>query len=336
MGVGRSSGGSPRSRPPGPLAREPTGAVDESIARPTTSAIWASIAPCRRRWPGRSNWRSSAISTGRSDDPGPPRMVVLGGWHRRASYLRIDDEGAAPGLCRTRPGDDVPAAPGAASTRGARPKGKRRRATVSCNFDTLGIMGRASPRSMDGTAELPQFAIVRGLSLGFLFALALGLPPDRIHESHLPPVSHPSLALIITSPGLPPPVAPTPARRGIDPPWRRGIERPHRSTPRSWFATRRSRGLSTRRPDRFSSPPVTRQAAPPAPVLSIGLARPSRMDRGADLPPAASPISDGELTHSEANRLSVPGAVVHRRGRPNPRRLLLNRLRTRRITPRPA
>jgi UDP-2,3-diacylglucosamine hydrolase len=29
-----------------------------------------------------------------TDDPGPPRMVVLGGWHRRASYLRIDGEGA--------------------------------------------------------------------------------------------------------------------------------------------------------------------------------------------------------------------------------------------------
>jgi UDP-2,3-diacylglucosamine hydrolase len=29
------------------------------------------------------------------DDPGPPRMVVLGGWHRRASYLRIDDRGAS-------------------------------------------------------------------------------------------------------------------------------------------------------------------------------------------------------------------------------------------------
>lgn len=29
-----------------------------------------------------------------TDDPGPPRSVVLGGWHRRASYLRIDDAGA--------------------------------------------------------------------------------------------------------------------------------------------------------------------------------------------------------------------------------------------------
>ena len=29
-----------------------------------------------------------------TDDPGPPRMVVLGGWHRGASYLRVDDRGA--------------------------------------------------------------------------------------------------------------------------------------------------------------------------------------------------------------------------------------------------
>jgi UDP-2,3-diacylglucosamine hydrolase len=30
-----------------------------------------------------------------TDDPGPPRMIVLGGWHHRASYLRIDEDGAA-------------------------------------------------------------------------------------------------------------------------------------------------------------------------------------------------------------------------------------------------
>jgi UDP-2,3-diacylglucosamine hydrolase len=29
-----------------------------------------------------------------TDDPGPPRMVVLGGWHRGSSYLRIDGRGA--------------------------------------------------------------------------------------------------------------------------------------------------------------------------------------------------------------------------------------------------
>ncbi len=29
-----------------------------------------------------------------TDDPGPPRMVVLGGWHRGSSYLRIDGGGA--------------------------------------------------------------------------------------------------------------------------------------------------------------------------------------------------------------------------------------------------
>lgn len=28
-----------------------------------------------------------------TDDPGPPRMVVLGGWHHRSSYLRIDGDG---------------------------------------------------------------------------------------------------------------------------------------------------------------------------------------------------------------------------------------------------
>jgi UDP-2,3-diacylglucosamine hydrolase len=30
-----------------------------------------------------------------TDEPGPPRMIVLGGWHHGASYLRVDDEGAA-------------------------------------------------------------------------------------------------------------------------------------------------------------------------------------------------------------------------------------------------
>jgi UDP-2,3-diacylglucosamine hydrolase len=29
-----------------------------------------------------------------TDDPGPPRMVVLGGWHRGSSYLRIGGNGA--------------------------------------------------------------------------------------------------------------------------------------------------------------------------------------------------------------------------------------------------
>jgi UDP-2,3-diacylglucosamine hydrolase len=29
-----------------------------------------------------------------TDDPGPPRMVVLGGWHRGSSYVRIDGRGA--------------------------------------------------------------------------------------------------------------------------------------------------------------------------------------------------------------------------------------------------
>lgn len=30
-----------------------------------------------------------------TDDPGPPRMLVLGGWHRGSSYLRADERGAA-------------------------------------------------------------------------------------------------------------------------------------------------------------------------------------------------------------------------------------------------
>ena len=29
-----------------------------------------------------------------TDEPGPPRMVVLGGWHHRSSYLRIEGDGA--------------------------------------------------------------------------------------------------------------------------------------------------------------------------------------------------------------------------------------------------
>lgn len=54
---------------------------------------------------------------GAVDDPGPPRMVVLGGWHRRASYLRLDDVGAAF-VVEPDPAAEAPAAPGAATSRG--------------------------------------------------------------------------------------------------------------------------------------------------------------------------------------------------------------------------
>ncbi len=40
------------------------------------------------------------------DDTGPPRMVVLGGWHQGASYLRIDGRGAEF-VVEPRPSTDV-------------------------------------------------------------------------------------------------------------------------------------------------------------------------------------------------------------------------------------
>ncbi len=41
-----------------------------------------------------------------ADDPGRPRMLILGGWHRSSSYLRVDRSGA-DFIVEPRPTTDV-------------------------------------------------------------------------------------------------------------------------------------------------------------------------------------------------------------------------------------
>ena len=53
-----------------------------------------------------------------TDDPGPPRMVVLGGWHHRSSYLRIDGAGAAFVIEEDGAGEASVADPGIVAGRG--------------------------------------------------------------------------------------------------------------------------------------------------------------------------------------------------------------------------
>ena len=50
------------------------------------------------------------------DDPGPPRLIVLGGWHDRASYLRVDEGGASFVVGSETP-TGIEATPGATGSR---------------------------------------------------------------------------------------------------------------------------------------------------------------------------------------------------------------------------
>jgi hypothetical protein len=100
---------------PRPLARHLEARLDRSNARHREAADRRYIALYRRAADAMRGAIDLAvfghIHTA-TDDPGPPRMIVLGGWHHRASYLRIDGEGAMFVIEPERAGSDTAPGPG--------------------------------------------------------------------------------------------------------------------------------------------------------------------------------------------------------------------------------